>query len=146
MVDKLKVTCKECKVTVKRGKFERHYNRECRIPCPQDCDIKDLTRHTEASHIRDHCPETLVACLHGCGEQIPRKELDRHAAICPRVMVACGDCTARMARCEVSSHDEKCPAKMVPCTHCGVEYKRREIEDHDAVCDAAPVHCSGTHD
>ena len=144
MVDKLKVICNECKTEMKRGKFDRHYNYECVIVCPQHCDIKTLTRQDIEAHLRDQCPETLLLCPHGCQQSVPRKASREHDAICPRYTVACPRCDALFDRQDTAAHDQLCPNLMLPCPFCDSQYRRRELESHKQTCDLSPSPCSAS--
>ena len=145
IVDRLKVACHDCKQKMKRERFERHFNRECVIPCPQQCDIKELTRFAKDPHIRDECPETVLSCPSGCEEKMARKLLSSHDSKCPNRIISCYRCDAKFARQETTNHDQVCPNKMVSCPYCGVQQKQGELQRHKARCDSAPARfCSPT--
>ena len=144
IIDKLKVVCNECKTKMKRGDFQRHYHHVCLISCPQQCDIKTLTRQDRDAHIREQCPETLLLCPHGCQQTVPRKSAREHDEICENVIISCVRCNALFARRDAAAHDPLCPEMMVACPHCSTQHTRRQLSAHIQSCDASPSQCSAS--
>ena len=140
-LDKLQVRCAACGVSTGRTRFHNHYHRECRVPCPQQCDAK-LTRDQEQGHVRDECPNTSLACPHGCPDRVQRRDLAAHAAVCAHVVAPCARCARPVARQAASAHEALCPNAPVVCPHCDVACVRQALPAHEAECERAPVRCS----
>ena len=144
IADKRKVACNDCKTQMKRSDFQRHYHYVCLISCPQQCDIKTLTRQDRDAHVREQCPETLSICPYGCQQTVPRKLLGEHDATCESYIVSCIRCYARLARRDAAAHDPLCPEMMVACPHCSTQHTRRQLSAHIQSCDASPSQCSAS--
>ena len=62
---------------------ELHYLQCGKYPvaCPNDCDVYMIKRQKLESHLKEHCPLSLVDCpfhFAGCETQLPRKDMPEH--------------------------------------------------------------------
>jgi hypothetical protein len=53
------------------------------VACPHDCSIPGLTRQSLAAHLASVCLNVRVACIYGCGEEVPRHQSQAHRKGCP---------------------------------------------------------------
>ena len=104
------ITCeKECSVRVARRLMANHLAKECllrEIDC-KFCDYKETA--AEVKFHLETCPEYPIACLHGCGLQLPQKDSNVHFFTCPEAPVPCpfvasGCDTTPVKRKEMSGH------------------------------------------
>ena len=60
-----------CKIAKKRAKFAKKFREEQTAVgrCPE-CHTR-VSKRMLKKHLRDECPERLVECPEGCGEQVP---------------------------------------------------------------------------
>ena len=80
---------KDCGVNLQRRFMPSHLTEECllrEVDC-EFCDYKGTAAEV-ASHL-EICPECLIACLHGCELQLPRKGLNDHSSTCLEAPVSC---------------------------------------------------------
>jgi WD40 repeat protein len=61
---------------------------------------------------QEHIPRCPVVCPHGCGENVPRANLNNHATVCPNVQVPCVaaefGCTEMVQRGARRNHEQQC--------------------------------------
>jgi WD40 repeat protein len=61
---------------------------------------------------QEHIPRCPVMCPHGCGENVPRANLNNHATVCPNVQVPCAaaefGCTETVLRGVRHNHEQQC--------------------------------------
>jgi hypothetical protein len=82
-----------------------------------------------------------MACRHGCGEEMRRRELGAHDDECPSTPVPCPNaCGAALPRRDVEDHGRECPLRPRPCPAQGCEFRaakphlaRHLMEAHEAL-------------
>ena len=101
-----------------------------RVKCSQGCGTQvrwgDLR-----SHVLHTCVKSMFSCPHeGCGEVIPRHDLETHVAACEHGTTTC-ECGEEMVRRLLSSHRETtCPTHKVACQYCELFIERAKMHGH----------------
>ena len=76
------INCEYCGATLRHNEMENHYKLclEFTLFCPNECQ-RSLLRKELESHIKEECPNTLVACPYkeiGCDVSTKRSEIQQH--------------------------------------------------------------------
>ena len=90
-----------------------------KVPCPNGCDVADMSRPKMQQHVARKCPLRLVECKWGCGvETLLAEDQDKHEQEeCLQGVVPCPNkCAVRnLRRCKVVVHVVNCPERPMPC-------------------------------
>ena len=81
-----KIICQYCCSLIEHQFLDSHHEicDKFPLPCPNDCDIKDIAREDISDH-RNICPLEIVQCTNQCGEEMERQQLASHLEDrCPR--------------------------------------------------------------
>ena len=101
-----------------------------RVNCSQNCG--NQVRWGELrSHVLHTCVKSMFSCPHeGCGEVIPRHDLETHVAACEHGTTMC-ECGEEMVRRLLPSHRETtCPTHKVACQYCELFIERAKMHGH----------------
>ena len=104
----------------------------------QDCHECPWTGPLDSliSHLQDQCQREPVPCFHpGCGQLVPRGELEEHAQNCPCRLEECEFCQHQVQHHALESHYLKdCTKIHMTCEMCGDdELTRDQLEHHKEV-------------
>ena len=99
---------------------QTHLEKECRrrlFQCPHCKDMGEYRNITGDRHL-NVCPRVKVRCPNeGCGESIPRIEVDRHRSTCGHEVVSCKyevvGCKVSAKRQEMEKHETVDPTHIV---------------------------------
>ena len=95
----------------------------------------------ERAELEAHMRSCPIPCVLGCGQKIAPKEQEQHENICPKKMIECPRCGARVAKGEVNKeeHLAECP---VACPNgCSVRVAPNKQSEHNKTCTHIPVSC-----
>ena len=112
-------------------------------------------RAQQATHLLS-CQFVLLPCVNGCGENVPRRDLNEHLTVCPRQLLTCNitfepksplgvteRCGAQVRRMDLSEHRQTCSLRTVQCAEkCGVIMCARDAPTHNCVSFLALEHAS----
>jgi len=114
-----KVACQYCHSLIEYRVLKNQHREQCHmfpLPCPNDCDIKDIPRQDVIEH-RKICQLEIVQCTNECGKAMQRQYLTGHL-------------------------ENKCPCRKVYCQYCNVEGEHQFITDmHVTKCHKFPLTC-----
>ena len=135
-----------CGIKLQRQHLTSHVETKCPyqiIEC-QYCELRRQRRFIIGKHIEE-CPRFPLPCPNGCGiNNIPRKDTDKHRAVCLHEIVQCRNfCRKKMQRQYLTNHlENECPRRKVTCQHCCSLIEYQYIESpHKEQCHKFPLPC-----
>lgn len=89
--------------------------------------------------VQDHdsyCPYTPVKCeaFSHCKTKCIRKEINKHEAACPNILVPCIYCRAKVERIKIMEHEQKECTGTYTCSKCGMTILKEETAKNSHHC------------
>ncbi|MCY4471487.1 MAG: hypothetical protein OXC07_01520 [Kistimonas sp.] len=85
-------------------------------------------------------------CGQGCGQKLPRREMQAHYRVCSLSLVSCSACQQNLVRRDFPAHAEICDYRVVPCPYgcemTGLLARTVNRGTHALMCPENPQHCS----
>ena len=101
--------------------------------------LKDIDDHLQ------QCPDQILSCTNGCGENIERKQLQYHLENdCPIRLIKCQYCNEEnIYQVITGDHLKECPQYPIQCINegCGQKVLRSEIKPHKRSCPKEIISC-----
>lgn len=96
-------------------------------------------------HLHNVCMETYIACPNvDCDDEVKRKDLPHHDAICDHGLEQCDYCPQMIKRGVQCEHEDVCELKPIRCIYfpqCDTMYPRVEMGQHVQKCEWEAVAC-----
>ncbi|KAH3756757.1 TNF receptor-associated factor 4 [Pelomyxa schiedti] len=134
--ERLEVHCPHksdgCTAIMQLGKLNRHVEDDC-IYAPMPCRWKgcgvSIARRLEAKHAGE-CPFRVVACQ-ACGIELPWVNMQTHTSECPNSPYKCM-CGEEVLRKDKDRHTKSCDCAVVECSVAGCTWKgtRKNARSH----------------
>ena len=114
------------------------------LPCPNNGCEENIKRRLMTQH-RAVCLHEMMTCSNGCGFKLKRYQVPAHLLDCPKRIVSCPHCQHRGEHRSITGiHLTQCPDYPLPCPNNGCEenIKRLLMTQHRAVCLHEMMTCS----
>lgn len=97
------------------------------------------------SHVSSSCPYVRIDCTKGCGEVVPRRDLDSHLTVsCSRRSITCTYCDLEGPFDFITDkHTKLCPKVPLPCPNrCPAgKFLREDMPTHISECPLQIIEC-----